>query len=521
MSLFSRITRRCLAIAFMGLATQSPAQTIELRTPDGKLSIIGELQSLEDGIYTLRTAIGEIQVPVDQMTCVSDNCPTELTTAIDFTIKGSDTVGVELMPLLVRGYAESLGAVVDVQPVAERLFSHTILGDQGRGEPLFTLLLEDLGSSTGFRGLLDQSAQIGMSSRRVRGSEVEEFALAGLGDLSSFEQEHSIAVDGLLMVVHPDNPVDALTEQQISDLLAGRITNWAEVGGQDQPVTVYSRNSNSGTYATIAERFLEPYSVELGPQTQILDGNVEISQSVFEDIGGFGYVGFAFQADTKAVGLLSSCGIASEASEFAAKTGEYPLQRTLFLYTTNAELPEPARELVDYAKSSQADGIVRKSGFIDFDVATREQTNTARDVRAALDATESRQEQAALRELYIDTLEWRRLSPTFRFQTGSAELDNASRRDLLRLTTFLAENPNVGEVALVGFTDSAGSFDANRTLGFERANSVLATMQDQLAGSAFDTGAVQLKSYGELNPVACNTDFAGQQLNRRVEVWVR
>lgn len=518
---FYRTTRRLLAIAFLGLATQSTAQTIELTTPDGKLSIIGELLSLEDGIYTLRTGIGEIQVPVDRMTCSGENCPTEQPTAVDFTIKGSDTVGVELMPLLVRGYAESLDAVVDVQTVGERLFRLTVLGNQGLGEPLVTTLLEDLGSSTGFRGLLDQSAQIGMSSRRVRGSEVDAFAQAGLGDPLSFEQEHSIAVDGLLMVVHPDNPVDALSEQQMSDLLAGRITNWSEVGGQDQPVTVYSRDSNSGTYATIADRFLAPYNAELGPQTQILSGNVEISQAVFDDVGGFGYVGFAFQADTKALGLLSSCGIASEASEFAAKTGEYPLQRTLFLYTTNAELPDAARDLVNYAKSPQADGIVRKSGFIDFDVATRDQTNTAQNVRAALDTTESRQELAALRELYIDMLEWRRLSPTFRFRTGSAELDNASRRDLLRLTSFLAENPDVGEIALVGFTDSAGSFDANRSLGFERADSLLASMQAQLADSAFDFGTVQIKSYGELNPVACNTDFAGQQLNRRVEVWVR
>ena len=511
-----------LAVATcMCLAQPAFAQEVSLTTNDGEMALAGELIEFTNGFYIMRTDIGQVQVPASLVSCSGAACPVGGQAALDFTIKGSDTIGAELMPLLVRGYAESQRAVVENQTVGERQHVLTVIGDEGIGDTLFTTLIEDHGSSTGFRGLLDLSTQIGMSSRRIKSAEVTALAEAGLGDALSFEQEHGIAVDGLLVVVHPDNPVDALTEKQISDLLSGKVSNWSQLGGADLPVTVYTRDGNSGTFATVAGKFLDPFDASLTAQARIVSGNSEMSESVFGDPGGIGYVGFAFRGDNKPLGLISSCGIAAEASTFAAKTGEYPLQRTLFLYTTNAELPARAQGLLAYAKSPAADGIIEKSGFIGFNIDSRELARSAQSIRTQIDTNESRQELAALRELYIDMLEWRRLSPTFRFQTGSSNLDNASRRDLLRLTSYLTNDPNISEVALVGFTDADGAFDANRTLGYARAEAVLGSISSQVAGSSFDPANVQIKSYGELNPVACNSDFAGQRLNRRVEVWVR
>ena len=150
---------------------------------------------------------------------------------IDFTVKGSDTVGDELMPLLIKGAAESLGAVVKRREVGERQSVHTALAAEGAGDALFSIFLEDKGSSTGFKGLLDGSTAIGMSSRAVKAEEVAEFLAAGLGDPGSFEQEHAIAIDGLLIIVHPENMIGGLTFEQVSGLLSGRIVNWSEVGG--------------------------------------------------------------------------------------------------------------------------------------------------------------------------------------------------------------------------------------------------------------------------------------------------
>ena len=440
---------------------------------------------------------------------------------IDFTVKGSDTVADELMPLLIKGAAESLGAVINRQEVGERQSVHIALAAEGAGDALFSIFLEDKGSSTGFKGILDGSTAIGMSSRAVKAEEVAEFIAAGLGDPSSFEQEHAIAIDGLLIVVHPDNPVPGLTFEQVSGLLSGRIVNWSEVGGPDLPVTVYSRNTESGTFSTINDTFLKPYSAELSPTANIVSGNAQLSDAVFADPGAIGYVGFAYQKDTRPVDIVSACGTVATPSAFLAKTGEYPLQRTLYLYNAQGELPPMADALIDYATSFAATPFVEKSGFIGYSVEAESMMRRAELLGLQIETLESPSEKALVTELFAEMGQWERLSTTFRFKTGSSKLENQSRRDLDRLAAFIAENGEGREFVFVGFTDSYGPVEANRKLGLERAESMRAELQSVLDPSLRGTLSINAMGYGEVNPVGCNTDFAGQRLNRRVEIWMR
>lgn len=197
-----------------------------------------------------------------------------------------------------------------------------------------------------------------MSSRAVKAEEVKEFLAANLGDPSSFEQEHAIAIDGLLIIVHPDNMVGGLTFEQVGGLLAGRITNWSEVKGADLPVAVYSRNTGSGTFSTINDTFPKPFSAELSPAANIVSGIAQLTDAVFADPSAIGCVGFAYQKDARPVDIVSTCGTVAIPSAFSAKTGEYPLQRTLYLYNTQMELPPMAAPLIDYAISDAATSFI-------------------------------------------------------------------------------------------------------------------------------------------------------------------
>lgn len=515
----SSITSVALA-TFVVLATLPlHAETVTLQSTDGDLSIQGDLIGFNNGIFTIQTTLGEMNIPGSSVTCRGDACPVTETFRGDFAVAGSDTVGAELMPLLIRGYGESLGGLVEVEEIGERLYTFEAIGDGGLGETLFTARVEDKGSSTGFRALLAGEADIGMSSRRIRREEVIAFRENGLGDPLGFSQEFGVAIDGLLIVVHPDNPIESLTMAQVSQLLSGDITNWSALGGADAPVNVYSRNTDSGTFGTIQDIFLKPYDRELSDSAFIVAGNKELAAAVFDDPNSFGYVGFAYRSDTKPVGLEQSCGLVSQPTTFAAKTGEYALQRILYLYTTNKTLPQDAVDLIDYATSTSATGVIEKSGFIGYNLEVAPMEQVASAVRAEIDRTNSRVELPVLRELYIDLLESSRLSTTFRFRTGSAELDNASQRDLVRLARFIQNEGADRTYTIVGFTDSDGSFEANRDLGIARAQAV----RNKLAAIApnIDTSRIELRSFGELNPVSCNTDAVGQSLNRRVEIWVR
>ncbi len=440
---------------------------------------------------------------------------------IDVSIKGSDTIGDELMPLLIKGAAEALGAAIKREEVGERQSVHTVLGADGTGESLFSVFLEDKGSGTGFKGLLDGSAMIGMSSRAVKPEEVEAFIAVGLGDPSSFEQEHAIAVDGLLIIVNPQNTVGGLTVEQIGGLLSGEIANWSEVGGPDLPVSVYTRDAESGTFSTIVDAFLKPFAKEMSPGANTVPGNAQMTDSVFADPGAIGYVGFAYKKDARPVDIVSSCGIVASPSAFAAKTGEYPLHRTLYLYTPQKDLPPMEAALVDFATSDAALPFVEKAGFIGYNIEAEAMTHQVEILLSRTETTESPSEKALMSELSAEMGKWERLSTTFRFKTGSSSLENQSRRDLERLAAFLAEKGAGRNFVFVGFTDSDGPVEANWKLGLERAEAMRGELQAIMDPAVFSSLSIDIKGYGEINPVGCNTDFAGQRLNRRVEIWMQ
>jgi len=106
----------------------------------------------------------------------------------------------------------------------------------------------------------------------------------------------------------------------------------------------------------------------------------------------------------------------------------------------------------------------------------------------------------------------------FRFKTGSSKLEYQSRRDLERLAAFIYAEGAGREFVFVGFTDSDGPVEANRMLGLSRATSMSVELKLIMAPDPFEGVSI---GFGEINPVGCNTDFAGQRLNRRVEVWIR
>jgi phosphate transport system substrate-binding protein len=506
------------AAAFLPLPLA--AQDVTLTSHDGQVRLSGQLIGVVDQAYVLRGQFGEVQVAINKMRCEGAACPALPAAVTSLAIAGSDTIGEELMPLLLSGLAEAQGAATRKTMIDDSSATISLLADQGQGDEIYAATVQFKGSGTGFAALLEGTAEIGMSSRPVKPEEAELFAFADLGDPTHVAQEHGFAVDGLLVIVHPDMPLAALTSAEISGLLSGRIANWKELGGPDLAVKVYSRGEKSGTFATITDTILKPHGEVLSPKATIIDRSDELSAAVANDPGAIGYAGFAFKGDSKPLKMVSSCDLISDPSSFAAKTGEYTLSRTLYLYTTNKELSAPARELVDFATSAAAYPFVEKAGFLSYLPERREQDATAEGVRAAIKISTSRTEVNALRELFVDLTEWDRLSTTFRFQTGSANLDNASQRDLVRLVDYLRANPDATDIAFVGFTDADGPFEANRALGASRAQTIADLVAQALQGSDVDSSTFQVKSYGELNPVACNDDIAGQRNNRRVEVWI-
>ena len=114
-----------------------------------------------------------------------------------------------------------------------------------------------------------------------------------------------------------------------------------------------------------------------------------------------------------------------------------------------------------------------------------------------------------------------RLSTTFRFTSGSSQLDTKSQEDVNRMVAFLkSEEVRNRNIKIIGFTDNVGRFDLNQRLALLRATSVRDALVASLGGETL-VERIDVSAYGPLAPVDCNDTADGRRSNRRVEIWLR
>jgi len=220
------------------------------------------------------------------------------------------------------------------------------------------------GSGTGIAGLINGTVDIANASRRMKPEEMEAAQANGITPV-----EHVVARDAIAVVVHPSNPVDRLTLRQLSDMFSGRITNWSEVGGEDRPIVLLSRESNSGTHVYFLEhvvRLGEPDNRTLfSPATLLMPSSEGISAEVRQNPNAIGYDGLGYVTpDQKTIAVA-----ARPEGPFVLPTietvnsGAYPIARDLYMYTAG----EPQGTIADYLAwilGPEGQTIVGELGFV-------------------------------------------------------------------------------------------------------------------------------------------------------------
>jgi phosphate transport system substrate-binding protein len=208
------------------------------------------------------------------------------------------------------------------------------------------------GSSNGIKALLDGSTDVAMASRKMKGKEIK---LAKSKKLTPVE--HIIALDAVIPIVHPSNPINNLTSAQLKAIYEGKVTNWKEVGGTDGKIVVISRDTSSGTYETWHKIVMKKARVFPGALLQASSGAV--LQAVSKNKNAIAYDGIGYINDS--VKPLSVDGIVGSAA--TAKDKSYPVARTLQIYTSSTPSPE-ASKLVEFILSPKGQDLVEKAGFI-------------------------------------------------------------------------------------------------------------------------------------------------------------
>lgn len=212
------------------------------------------------------------------------------------------------------------------------------------------------GSGVGITALIDGEVEIAMASRSMKDSEIEEAKQKGINPV-----ETTIGWDGIAIVVNPENPVTQLTFTQLKAIYDGNISNWKDVGGEDRPITVISRDSSSGTYEYFKEEVLEGREYRQDALVQPATG--AITQEVAQNKGAIGYIGYAYlDESTKALALDGGKGTFVPATQEKILSGEYPLARQLYYYT-NGEPQGLTKEFIDYVMSEEGQAIISDVGY--------------------------------------------------------------------------------------------------------------------------------------------------------------
>lgn len=418
-----------------------------------------------------------------------------LAAPLQLQINGSNTIGARLAPQLVEGMLRGTGAS-DIQvQLNQETREHRITAISSEGDAI-EVLLHAHGSGTAFSGLVEGTAQIGAASRPIHPNEVQ--ALSHAGDMLSAEAEQVIGLDGLAIIVHPDNPVATLDLEQVAQVFAGKITDWHDLGGRAGPIRIYARDSKSGTWETFRELVLAPRQLELSADAKRFASSNALSRSVSNDVQGIGFVGLADIAPARAIALSSGDSRPMLPNPELVTTEDYPLSRRLFMYIRPDETNVLAKALIEFTQSRAGQEIVDQVGFVGQNIRT-------------IKIEPHPEMPVAYQQLATEAL---RLSVNFRTKEHSAQLDNKAWQDIDRVEEYLRQhNMTEGKVALVGFGNP-------RLMGAEKLLAQLRSATVRRALAEREVTVREVLAIGDELPVATNADGSGRNKNRRVEMWV-
>jgi phosphate transport system substrate-binding protein len=250
--------------------------------------------------------------------------------------------------------------------------------------PNVNIQVEGKGSSTAPPALIQGTAQLGPMSRKMKDSEIEKFE-----ERYGFKPTAiGVALDSLGVFLNKDNPIDALSLQQLDAIFSKNrkggapedITVWGQLGLKGEyammPISIYGRNSASGTYGYFKKHAL--FKGDYKDTVKEQPGSASVVQSVTEDKGGIGYSGIGYRTSgVKAIALSKKDGdTAYEPTYENVLNGKYPLGRMLYIYVVkkpNEPLPKLVEEFIRFVLSKEGQKIVVKDGYLPLPAKVAEQ----------------------------------------------------------------------------------------------------------------------------------------------------
>lgn len=220
------------------------------------------------------------------------------------------------------------------------------------------------GSGTGIAAMINDTVDIANASRRMKEKEISNAKENGVTPV-----EFVIARDGIAVIVNPENPIDQLTMQQVSDIFSGKVTNWSQLGGEHRPIVRLSREVNSGTHVYFLEAVVRMGNKKddtlFAPSTLLLPSSEGITAEISQNPNAIGYDGLGYvteEVKTIAVAPDNYSQYISPSIETVIDNS-YPISRALYMYSSG-EPTGHIKEYLDWISGTDAQTIVKDLGFV-------------------------------------------------------------------------------------------------------------------------------------------------------------
>lgn len=516
--------RKNLAVILIGTSVIFPfsaiAQNVVLNAKIGNVRVQGKLVEYDGEFYRVQTDLGVLTIDGRTVTCTGEACPAVSDMVSRFTITGSGDLGQNLVPTLIEAFAQSLGAEATAGNITPA--GQTISVADANGQQIAEVTVSVQPADVQFATLAGKGDVFAATSRVPNDAEITQIKAAGRGDPVSPKHQQVLAVDGVVAVVSPVNPVDTISLPNLARILRGTITNWRQVGGPDMDISLYLPAENDSFALAVQNSPLGVTLAEVVGAASKTGTLAEISDMAAGDPYGIALTSFSNIRNGRALGLRGTCGIYTMPSLFTLKSGGYPLTFKHYFFRPKTRLPIFAREFLEFARSEQAQNVIRTLGYGDLEISSLSVEHQGLRLINSFAQAGKEVPLPVIRKLMLLQNGAKRLSTTFRFKPGSKTLDGQSRQNAELLASgLILGNYADKQVHLVGFSDAAGGSKQNIKLANQRAQTVLAALKKAAPDSSLDDVVFKVSGFGEASPLACEDTLYGKQVNRRVEVWIK
>jgi len=509
------------------------AQTVELRSSDGFINVVGEIVGYNGVMIQVETAVGRVAIPASEVICFGDECSeilasndfgltaeafesVEADTAVAVVTAGDDLAVGFAVPNYETLHRTITGAFAVTSPGDTRVVL-TSVGELKLQDPA-TAETADLVVSTS-----DAPADILVEAVSLNGTAPVDYNTPSGWAMGRDLSYQLLGLKSFSVIVAPNAGISDISMNDLARIYAGEITNWSQIGGADVTMLPLQLPPTSETGIELRRLVMEPAGKQVAGNVLTMSTEAGVAGSINQFPGSVSVVGAENANDALVVNVTGTCGITVAPTPFNIISGDYPLARPIMARYNTAPNTGLVAEVFDFASGQVAQRLVENEGFINHSAIMMDPAKKNARLSGLLEATLDDAQRTAAAQMFQVLFDANRLSPTMTGGPASGPEGAWNRAMLINVQNLLDDPANAGrEIIFVGFGQSAqGSGAAVEASAAAAAE--FKTLLERFAADTLASGDYTVSSYGfgNVSPATCiDGQVAGSEYTR-VEVWIR